>query len=304
MGVTMGVYCDVAFQRNRQNSHFFVSSNGKLYSKTIFKRQYIENTMTHLDAIDDPFMTTIGLEDDEPMCRICQNTVQRMIGKEELIKPCLCNGTLGYAHRSCMEQWLTLTEKKKCTICEFTFKTKTVLKPITQWTWLPMTTEDIIMLVGTILSQLTVLLQLGALFYVSSKHYLGECPTPLAVAICGIVIALPWTIVITVGVTANLILSSYWETWRKLNKKADICFRLAQEELLKEAKRGKVRAETMGSMEIEVKDFFSETVNEEKSRKSSHSKSRTEKECGKEEEWKRERSPKRHHKRHSKEKKL
>ncbi|XP_048589174.1 E3 ubiquitin-protein ligase MARCHF2 [Nematostella vectensis] len=88
--------------------------------------------MTHLDAIDDPFMTTIGLEDDEPMCRICQNTVQRMIGKEELIKPCLCNGTLGYAHRSCMEQWLTLTEKKKCTICEFTFKTKTVLKPITQ----------------------------------------------------------------------------------------------------------------------------------------------------------------------------
>ncbi|KAM5569487.1 hypothetical protein ABKV19_016817 [Rosa sericea] len=46
-------------------------------------------------------------------CRICQ--VEDSI--DEMESPCRCNGTLKFAHRDCIQQWINLSYKTTCEIC-------------------------------------------------------------------------------------------------------------------------------------------------------------------------------------------
>ncbi|KAK9933237.1 hypothetical protein M0R45_020440 [Rubus argutus] len=46
-------------------------------------------------------------------CRICQ--VEDSI--DEMDAPCRCNGTLKFAHRDCIQQWINLRYKTTCEIC-------------------------------------------------------------------------------------------------------------------------------------------------------------------------------------------
>ena len=50
-------------------------------------------------------------------CRICKDTTTG----EPLIKPCLCSGTIGFVHLSCLSQWMQLKKEEKCRICSSKF---------------------------------------------------------------------------------------------------------------------------------------------------------------------------------------
>ncbi|KAL6191231.1 hypothetical protein ACLB2K_037622 [Fragaria x ananassa] len=47
-------------------------------------------------------------------CRICQ--VEDSVNEMEA--PCRCNGTLKFAHRDCIQQWINLSYKATCEICK------------------------------------------------------------------------------------------------------------------------------------------------------------------------------------------
>lgn len=92
------------------------------------KSQQNEQSPSKDNRAKSSSFVSIPLEDGSAICRICYNDDWR----EELIKPCLCSGTLGGVHRSCIESWLTITKKTTCTICKFSFRTKQVYKPVGQ----------------------------------------------------------------------------------------------------------------------------------------------------------------------------
>lgn len=58
------------------------------------------------------------------ICRICHMSEPRI----ELIKPCNCRGTLGYVHRSCLENWLSRSGLTQCELCLYVYKTKSTLR--------------------------------------------------------------------------------------------------------------------------------------------------------------------------------
>lgn len=61
------------------------------------------------------------------VCRICRSgessvPYNGVASGEPLISPCLCKGTMGLYHRSCLELWLTTSNTSCCEICNFTFQ--------------------------------------------------------------------------------------------------------------------------------------------------------------------------------------
>ncbi|XP_017881070.1 E3 ubiquitin-protein ligase MARCH2-like [Ceratina calcarata] len=62
-------------------------------------------------------------------CRICHEDS----GIEELIDlPCKCKGSLGPIHRSCLEKWLSTSNKNCCEVCEHPFEIQKKNKPFSQ----------------------------------------------------------------------------------------------------------------------------------------------------------------------------
>lgn len=53
-------------------------------------------------------------EEDTLECRVCR-------GDEEpgrpLVSPCLCRGSISYCHQSCLEEWLSFSQKTTCELC-------------------------------------------------------------------------------------------------------------------------------------------------------------------------------------------
>jgi hypothetical protein len=47
-------------------------------------------------------------------CRICHEDES----DEKLIAPCACSGSIKYAHRKCMLQWVQLSNRRYCEICK------------------------------------------------------------------------------------------------------------------------------------------------------------------------------------------
>lgn len=66
---------------------------------------------------EEPVNAVIEL-DDENICRICYNTQYDALS---LIQPCLCSGTIAFAHCKCLESWLNHTGRTKCDLCLFEF---------------------------------------------------------------------------------------------------------------------------------------------------------------------------------------
>ncbi len=60
-------------------------------------------------------------------CRICHEGE----GREDLISPCKCTGTMGLIHLSCVERWLSQAGTSKCEICGFEYITKKSPRPLT-----------------------------------------------------------------------------------------------------------------------------------------------------------------------------
>lgn len=63
-------------------------------------------------------------QQENPMCRICYETTNQ----EDMLYPCLCKGTSKYIHRSCLNQWRSLstnpTASTHCTECKFEYRTQ------------------------------------------------------------------------------------------------------------------------------------------------------------------------------------
>ncbi|OLQ00483.1 E3 ubiquitin-protein ligase MARCH1 [Symbiodinium microadriaticum] len=69
-------------------------------------------------------------EEEELCCRICHLTADE--SGEPLIEPCSCNGTIRYAHSSCLIDWMrhtgaTAQRQWCCDLCLDTFRVRTAL---------------------------------------------------------------------------------------------------------------------------------------------------------------------------------
>ncbi|OXA56357.1 E3 ubiquitin-protein ligase MARCH2 [Folsomia candida] len=79
----------------------------------------------------------------ENICRICHDSPS----SEKLIKPCLCKGSMGNVHRTCLERWLGESGKGSCEICGQEFNTVRVpkyrgLRSFIAWVRHPMNPTD------------------------------------------------------------------------------------------------------------------------------------------------------------------
>lgn len=63
----------------------------------------------------------INLSSSVPICRICHCSGE----EEELIEPCRCSGSVGYAHKSCIRKWVVSSARSACELCNYEFKTET-----------------------------------------------------------------------------------------------------------------------------------------------------------------------------------
>lgn len=71
-------------------------------------------------------LDSISLSSDgAPACRICFFGG----GKEPLIEPCHCRGTIGSVHKECLELWIQRTLDTRCQICHFQFTVRKQAKP-------------------------------------------------------------------------------------------------------------------------------------------------------------------------------
>ena len=80
----------------------------------------------------------INEENGERICRICLETEEE--NSNELINPCLCNGSSKWIHKECLNEWRATSLNPdafiKCMTCHYTYKmesynsTKTIFKSI------------------------------------------------------------------------------------------------------------------------------------------------------------------------------
>ncbi|XP_075557967.1 E3 ubiquitin-protein ligase MARCHF2-like isoform X1 [Dermacentor variabilis] len=55
--------------------------------------------------------------DDADICRICF----RGVSCGSLLQPCLCRGSIGFAHKPCMERWVSERREEECNICHYNY---------------------------------------------------------------------------------------------------------------------------------------------------------------------------------------
>lgn len=63
--------------------------------------------------------------DDEQPCRICYG---EEYSDASLIEPCRCDGSMAKVHRECLEKWINYSKKKRCPVCKYRIKVKSVPK--------------------------------------------------------------------------------------------------------------------------------------------------------------------------------
>lgn len=60
------------------------------------------------------------------LCRICYSSEKSGPDGEPLISPCLCKGTMGLYHRTCLSTWLRSSDRSQCEVCSFKFDIRKV----------------------------------------------------------------------------------------------------------------------------------------------------------------------------------
>ena len=58
------------------------------------------------------------------ICRVCRSSESS--DEDTLFYPCKCSGSMKWVHQSCLENWLRVSKKSKCEICDFEFKFSTI----------------------------------------------------------------------------------------------------------------------------------------------------------------------------------
>ncbi|KAH9377877.1 hypothetical protein HPB48_004186 [Haemaphysalis longicornis] len=59
--------------------------------------------------------SSLGADSTTPVCRICYKRANVDCGP--LVAPCSCKGSIGFAHKSCIERWLRDRTTDQCTVC-------------------------------------------------------------------------------------------------------------------------------------------------------------------------------------------
>jgi len=99
------------------------------------------------------------------LCRICYNGD----GKEHLLQPCDCSGTMGLIHKTCLEKWLSQSNKNQCEICNFNYDVKRDKRPFSQWLFRPITNKDS----KNLLNDVLCFLILTPLAFISTWYCVG-----------------------------------------------------------------------------------------------------------------------------------
>lgn len=68
-------------------------------------------------------------QEQEKICKICHSEFDETNNAVPFIHPCKCKGSLKYMHAECLNEWISLSKKKKCEICNHPFLFKKTFKP-------------------------------------------------------------------------------------------------------------------------------------------------------------------------------
>ena len=69
-------------------------------------------------------------DDNELFCRICHDTKSDNVTITPLISPCRCTGLSALVHQACIENWLTLSGRESCDLCNSRLPVYKTLKSI------------------------------------------------------------------------------------------------------------------------------------------------------------------------------
>lgn len=115
-------------------------------------------------SVHNSFLNSTNIQ-SAILCRICYNGD----GKEPLLQPCNCSGTMGLIHRSCLEKWLSQCNKNQCEICGFDYNVQRTVRPFNQWLFRPIATRD----TKNLLNDLLCFLILTPLAFISTWYCIG-----------------------------------------------------------------------------------------------------------------------------------
>jgi len=150
-------------------------------------------------------------------CRICHEGES---GGERLISPCLCSGSVGLLHRSCIERWLSSVNKDTCELCHQKYRVSRHSRPFSSWLLSPAVGDDQRNLVGDTVCfiLLTPLTTISAYLCASGASYYlhqikkSEAVGLLALAALLILIYLVW-LLLTIRYHFQV-----WFKWRLNNQ--------------------------------------------------------------------------------------
>jgi hypothetical protein len=170
-----------------------------------------------------PSVSSIG---GSAVCRICHGgEFSSPVKGEPLISVCYCRGTMGLFHRSCLEMWLSASNRDQCEICKFQYVTERIPRPFPEFLKNPGSVAAKRNLIGDfvcwcILTPLTTasawLCVTGAVHYADQSRDTVEVPGLICLAVF---------LVITYGVWLTVSLRYHfkvWQDWRCRNQKVRV----------------------------------------------------------------------------------
>jgi len=170
-----------------------------------------------------PSVSSVG---GSAVCRICHGgEFSSPVKGEPLISVCYCRGTMGLFHRSCLEMWLSTSNRDQCEICKFQYVTERVPRPFPEFLKNPGSHAAKRNLIGDficwcILTPLTTasawLCLTGAVHYADQNRDTVEVPGLICLAIF---------LIITYGVWLTVSLRYHfkvWQEWRSRNQKVRV----------------------------------------------------------------------------------
>jgi hypothetical protein len=201
---------EVNLESPRINLHISVKPEGKCLASAVAKSKKVS-------------VSSIG---GSAVCRICHGgEFSSPVKGEPLISVCYCRGTMGLFHRSCLEMWLSTSNRDQCEICKFQYVTERIPRPFHEFLKNPGSLAAKRNIIGDfvcwlILTPLTTasawLCISGAIHYAGQEKDTVEVPGLICLAVF---------LVITYGVwltVSGRYHYKVWQDWRSRNQKVRV----------------------------------------------------------------------------------
>jgi hypothetical protein len=107
------------------------------------------------------------MSNDKPICVICQEDTQSSINP--FLSPCKCKGSVSSIHRECLEQWISVSNKKNCSVCHAKYQIQMKEETVS--------TSQITLFLTTMFYVLGGLTMLSCVFYVAYPATYQFAPT-------------------------------------------------------------------------------------------------------------------------------